>query len=109
MFNRKLFNRRKNTRNVKVASCKTAVLPAVVIRDTSSTTICGRETLIYKTAPEFLLNTVNSITCNNCERSFYISRKRRLKWVVTLPLGDINTEARSSGMGVGRGANNTTL
>jgi hypothetical protein len=38
-------------------------------------------------------------------------RKRRLKWVpgawgcnwATLPLGDINTEAWSSGMGVGRG------
>jgi hypothetical protein len=28
---------------------------------------------------------------------------RRLKWVVTLPLGDINTEAWSSSMGVGRG------
>jgi hypothetical protein len=27
----------------------------------------------------------------------------------TLPLGDINTEAWSSGMGVGRGANSTTL
>jgi hypothetical protein len=36
-------------------------------------------------------------------------RKRRLKWVATLPLGDINTEAWSSGMGVGRGANNPTL
>jgi hypothetical protein len=36
-------------------------------------------------------------------------RKRRLKWVTTLPLGDINTEAWSSGMGVGRGANNPTL
>jgi hypothetical protein len=34
-------------------------------------------------------------------------RKRRLKWVATLPLGDINTEAWSSGLGVGRGA--TTL
>jgi hypothetical protein len=34
-------------------------------------------------------------------------RKRRLKWVATLPLGDINTEAWSSGMGVGRGL--TTL
>jgi hypothetical protein len=29
-------------------------------------------------------------------------RKRRLKWVATLPLGYINTEAWSSGMGVGR-------
>jgi len=37
------------------------------------------------------------------------NRKRRLKWVATLPLGDINTEAWSSGMGVGRGANNPTL
>jgi hypothetical protein len=36
-------------------------------------------------------------------------RKRRLKWVATLPLGDINAEAWSSGMGVGRGANNPTL
>jgi hypothetical protein len=36
-------------------------------------------------------------------------RKRRLKWVATLPLRDINTEAWSSGMGVGRGANNPTL
>jgi hypothetical protein len=36
-------------------------------------------------------------------------RKRRLKWVATLPLGYINTEAWSSGMGVGRGANNPTL
>jgi hypothetical protein len=33
--------------------------------------------------------------------------KKRLKWVATLPLGDINTETWSSGMGVGRGA--TTL
>jgi hypothetical protein len=33
-------------------------------------------------------------------------RKRRLKWVVTLPLGDINTEAWSSGVGIGREANN---
>jgi hypothetical protein len=31
-------------------------------------------------------------------------RKRRLKWVATLPLRDINTEAWSSGMGVERGA-----
>jgi hypothetical protein len=36
-------------------------------------------------------------------------RKRRLKWVAILPLGDINTEAWSFGMGVGRGANNPTL
>jgi hypothetical protein len=37
-------------------------------------------------------------------------RKRRLKWIATLPLGDINnTEAWSSGMRVGRGANNPTL
>jgi hypothetical protein len=36
-------------------------------------------------------------------------RKRRLKWVATLLLGGINTEAWSSGMGVGRGANNPTL
>jgi hypothetical protein len=36
-------------------------------------------------------------------------RKRRLKWVTTLPLRDINTEAWSSGMEVGRGANNPTL
>jgi hypothetical protein len=44
-------------------------------------------------------------------------RKRRLKWVpgargynwATLPLGDINTEAWSSRMGVGHGANNPTL
>jgi hypothetical protein len=35
------------------------------------------------------------------------SRKRRLKWVATLPLGDINTEAWSSGMGLGVGL--TTL
>jgi hypothetical protein len=35
--------------------------------------------------------------------------KRRLKWVTTLPLGDINTEAWASGMGVGRGANNPTM
>jgi hypothetical protein len=35
--------------------------------------------------------------------------KRRLKWVATLHLVDINTEAWSSGMGVGRGANNPTL
>jgi hypothetical protein len=34
-------------------------------------------------------------------------RKRRLKWVATLPLVDINTEAWSSGMGVGRGVNPT--
>jgi hypothetical protein len=30
-----------------------------------------------------------------------ITRKRRLKWVVILPLGDINTEAWSCRMGVG--------
>jgi hypothetical protein len=37
-------------------------------------------------------------------------RKRWLKWVVTLPPGDTNnTEAWASGMGVGRGANNSTL
>jgi hypothetical protein len=36
-------------------------------------------------------------------------RKRRLKWVATLPPGDINTEAWSSEMGVGRGAKNSTL
>jgi hypothetical protein len=35
--------------------------------------------------------------------------KRRLKWVATLPLGYINTEAWSSGMGVGRETNNPTL
>jgi hypothetical protein len=35
--------------------------------------------------------------------------ERRLKWVATLPLGDINTEAWSSGMGVGRGDNKPTL
>jgi len=32
-----------------------------------------------------------------------------IRVVATLPLGDINTEAWSSGMGVGRGANNPTL
>jgi hypothetical protein len=36
-------------------------------------------------------------------------RKRGLKLVATLPLGYINTEAWSSGMGVGRGDNNPTL
>jgi hypothetical protein len=44
-------------------------------------------------------------------------RKRRLKWVLgawgynwaTLLLEDINSEAWSSGMEVGRGANNPTL
>jgi hypothetical protein len=36
-------------------------------------------------------------------------RKRWLKWAATLPLGDINTEAWSSGMEVERGANNPTL
>jgi len=35
--------------------------------------------------------------------------KRRLKWLATLPLGDVNTEAWSSGMGVGRGTNDPTL
>jgi hypothetical protein len=32
-----------------------------------------------------------------------------IRVVATLPLGDLNTEAWSSGMGVGRGANNPTL
>jgi hypothetical protein len=36
-------------------------------------------------------------------------RKKRLKWIATLPLGVINTEAWSFGMGVGRGANNLTV
>jgi hypothetical protein len=36
-------------------------------------------------------------------------RKKRLKWVATPPLGNINTKAWFSGMGVGRGANNLTL
>jgi hypothetical protein len=36
-------------------------------------------------------------------------RKGRLKRVATLPLGDINTEAWSSGMGVWHGANKPTL
>jgi hypothetical protein len=36
-------------------------------------------------------------------------RKRQLKWVAALSLGDMNTEAWSSGMGVGRGANNPIL
>jgi hypothetical protein len=36
-------------------------------------------------------------------------RKRRLKWVAILPLGDINTEAWSARMEVGHGANNPTL
>jgi hypothetical protein len=35
--------------------------------------------------------------------------KRRLKWVATLSLGNINTEPWTCGMGVGRGANNPTL
>jgi hypothetical protein len=39
----------------------------------------------------------------------HVCRKRRLKWGATLPLGDINTEDWSSGIGVGRGANNPTL
>jgi hypothetical protein len=38
-----------------------------------------------------------------------ICRKRRLKWVATLPLRDINTESWSSGMGIGRRDNNPTL
>jgi hypothetical protein len=40
--------------------------------------------------------------------SNYLTRniKRRLKWVATLPLGDISTEDWSSGMGIGRGTNN---
>jgi hypothetical protein len=35
--------------------------------------------------------------------------KRQLKWIATLPLGDINTEVWSSGMGVQCGSNNSTL
>jgi hypothetical protein len=46
---------------------------------------------------------------NTVMKSFHACRKRRLKWVAALPLGDINTEAWSSRMGVGRGANNPTL
>jgi hypothetical protein len=50
------------------------------------------------------------ITRNKSERKY-------IKWVpgawgynwATLTLGDINTEASSSRMGVGRGANNPTL
>jgi hypothetical protein len=57
------------------------------------------------------LENKNSPTVN------HVCRKRRLKWVpsdqgynwVTLPLGDINTQAWSSRIGVGCGANNPTL
>jgi hypothetical protein len=45
----------------------------------------------------------------NSPTVIHACRKRRLKWVANLPLGDINTEAWSSGIGVGRGANNPTL
>jgi hypothetical protein len=43
---------------------------------------------------------VSGIEPSNC----YLSKE-----VATLPLGDINTEVWSSGMVVGRGANNPTL
>jgi hypothetical protein len=40
----------------------------------------------------------------NSPTATHACRKKRLKWVATLPLGDINTEAWSSRVGVGRGA-----
>jgi hypothetical protein len=52
---------------------------------------------------------IRPISFKNSPTVTHACHKRRLKWVATLPLGDINTEAWSSGMGVGRGANNPTL
>jgi hypothetical protein len=48
-------------------------------------------------------NSSDEIPLPLCEVPFvtHACRKRRLKCVATLPLGDINTEAWSSGMGVG--------
>jgi hypothetical protein len=53
----------------------------------------------------------------NSPNMAHACRKRRVKWVpgswgynwTTLPLGDINTETWSSRVGVGCGANNSTL
>jgi hypothetical protein len=55
-----------------------------------------------KVTSDFKLRKISPTVTHAC-------RKRRLKWIATLPLGDINIEAWSSGMGVGRGANNFTL
>jgi hypothetical protein len=73
----------------------------------------------WKTAPRRQSATVYSIRQNPYTTfrillDFYgdvihACRKRRLKWVANLPLWDINTEAWSSGMGVGRGADNPTM
>jgi hypothetical protein len=53
--------------------------------------------------PRVVTGNKNSLTVTHA------CRKRRLIWVATLPLGDINTEAWSSGMGAGHGAKNPTL
>jgi hypothetical protein len=53
--------------------------------------------------------TLNTSASDNILRIIHACRKRRLKWVATLPLWDNNTEVWSPGMGVGRGANNPTL
>jgi hypothetical protein len=58
---------------------------------------------VYEVVPCVVTGNKNSPTIT------YACRKRQLKWVATLPLGDINTEAWSSGMGVWHGANNPTL
>jgi hypothetical protein len=50
-----------------------------------------------KLVPVWWLGNRNSPTVTHA------CRKRRLKWVATLPLGDINTETWSSGMGLGVG------
>jgi hypothetical protein len=49
------------------------------------------------------------VDCRIILECIHAYRKRLLKWVATLSLGDINTEAWSSGMGAGRGANKPTL
>jgi hypothetical protein len=64
---------------------------------------CSTSLILVHTASEVFIQYFCHVTVTHA------CRKRRLKWVATLPLGDINTEAWSSGMGVGRGANNPTL
>jgi hypothetical protein len=56
---------------------------------------------------KWILNNLRVVTGNkNSPTVTHACRKRRLKWVVTLPLGDINTEAWSSRMGLGVGLTN---
>jgi hypothetical protein len=65
--------------------------------------------ILYVSMYTSILQNIFSFYLCNSPTVTHACCKRQLKWVATLPLGDINMETWSSGMGVGHGANNPIL